>query len=73
VFVDQDVFDGVWSCLSQDPADVALESKTTVTYPPEGTETTSVADALFTVIAPLDWLLLNEKIVPFGSVVAFGN
>jgi hypothetical protein len=73
VFVDHDTLLGVWSCLSQVPADVALDNKTTVVYPPEGTDTTNVAEALFTVIAPLDWLLLNEKIVPFGSVVAFGN
>jgi hypothetical protein len=52
---------------------VALDNNTTVVYPPEGTDTTNVADALFTVIAPLDWLLLNEKIAPFGSVVALGN
>jgi hypothetical protein len=32
-----------------------------------------VFELLLTVIAPLDWLLLNEKIVPFNSVVASGS
>jgi hypothetical protein len=32
-----------------------------------------VLELLFTVIAPLDWLLLNEKTVPFGNVVASGS
>ena len=50
-----------------------FDNKTMVTYPPEGMEAINVLEALLTVIAPLLWLLLNEKIVPFGNVVAFGN
>jgi hypothetical protein len=42
-------------------------------YPPDGTETTNVLELLLTVIAPELWLLLNEKIVPNGKVVASGN
>ena len=45
----------------------------TVTYPPEGTETTRVEELLFTAMVPLVWLLLNAKEAPTGNVNALGS
>ena len=73
MFVLQLTLAGDKSCLSQVPAAILLLNKVIETYPPEGIEATNVLLLLFTLIAPLLWLLLNVNVVPFANVVASGS